>query len=723
MAGTAIAPPSAGHDPPPVASFLPRPLQLAAQRRYQLMSLLNPLGANLTIGPVIALLALQYGASDMQMGLLYASVYLTGVCAVLAPALFAGVDATRLTAGSWWARAVAGGLLLILPLVAAEARTWVLLGVVYAFFSIRAVGLAALPSVIRAISSARELPTVNAGGHLRWHLGCLATSLLAWAVLSLRGTIGDQPAFMLLLAVGLVFNLAASWSMSTLPDTGQIERGSWRALADGAATVWRTRGYREVVLATALQVPMAVASSFQLNHLKNGLGLGPDTITALTVAGIVVAVAGSHAMVRIGARIPIRPLLVGSHIGLALVGAGWTWLDALPPAWRTAAGATLFVASTLFLALSGLLLASLANERLPERNAVSVSVMYQLTGVAAALAAIIAIPWLGSALPWETWPGMHRYSHAFALWTALSLGVCALGLAMANGRLDALAADLDQLRPANLLTVFRAHQLQVHAASNPGQVRELEDVLTTQVPATVELLLESLASPEARNRAAAYRALFERPLERALPLMVAEASCPDSPLRSEAITALGFLRTPGALAALRTFSQDPDPAMAASAWKGLLRHGDAVDAAVLMACWRACRPWPRSRLDLTYGLHEARRTDLLLAGLGEELGWGTDPIFQRTILVSLAESLGDDERMAELLAREQRDPAGALDELLGELPDPVAGASHAAWRQALGGDGRAVLPAGATLPGGLAPTGGASLVGLLHLQRLGAAQA
>ncbi|MCK6490809.1 MAG: hypothetical protein L6R48_21365, partial [Planctomycetes bacterium] len=114
-----------------MASFLPRPLQLAAQRRYQLMSLLNPLGANLTIGPVIALLALHYGASDVQMGLLYASVYLTGACAVLAPALFAGVDATRLTAGSWWARAVAGGLLLLLPLVAAEARTWVLLGVVY----------------------------------------------------------------------------------------------------------------------------------------------------------------------------------------------------------------------------------------------------------------------------------------------------------------------------------------------------------------------------------------------------------------------------------------------------------------------------------------------------------------------------------------------------------------------------------------------------------------
>jgi hypothetical protein len=48
---------------------------------------LNPLGANLAIGPLITVLALTYGASDFQTGLLYASMHLCGVILLIMPAL------------------------------------------------------------------------------------------------------------------------------------------------------------------------------------------------------------------------------------------------------------------------------------------------------------------------------------------------------------------------------------------------------------------------------------------------------------------------------------------------------------------------------------------------------------------------------------------------------------------------------------------------------------
>ena len=85
------------------------------------MAVANPLGATLTIGQVSVLLALHYGASDLAMGLIYGAVYLAGLGAVLAPLLLTGRDTTAITAWSWWARSLLGGLVLLLPLMADPA--------------------------------------------------------------------------------------------------------------------------------------------------------------------------------------------------------------------------------------------------------------------------------------------------------------------------------------------------------------------------------------------------------------------------------------------------------------------------------------------------------------------------------------------------------------------------------------------------------------------------
>jgi len=697
-------------------ALLPRAVQRDGQRRYLLMAVANPLGATLTIGQVSVLLALHYGASDLAMGLIYGAVYLAGLGAVLAPLLLTGRDTTAITAWSWWARSLLGGLVLLLPLMADPAvKVWVLVGIIYGFFTLRGLAMATMPSVMRALCTDRELPRLNAGGHMRWHLGTLATSVLAFLVLRHQAWFPSlEAAFISLMAVGFVFNLVASWVLSTLPPTGTLERGSLASLRTAVHLVWRERRFRDVVVLTLLMVPMAIAAAYQINYLDKVLLLGGDVIFALTLGGTLAAIAVTRALAVIGPRIQGRVLLLGSHLGLVVLGLAWTCLKLVPDTAQFWTAGGLYMASLALLAASGALLAHLANERLPEQDQVQVSVIYQLSGVVAGLLGIALVQLVALPGDWSVLPGMHRYSHAFAVWTVLSMAICVVGWTVVTGRGAGIAADLAQLLPANLATVFRAHRLEVRGDPGPGRVRAIEDVLQLRTPASRALLMECLAAPQVRSRLAALRSLPEWPVAEALPLVIAEARDLDSPLRLEAVTALGFLREASSIAALRGLMDDHEPLVRAAIWKSLLRHGEDLGRVALLSEYRAA-PSARARLELLIGLSAARRADVLLGVMAYDLAREASLGWIATVLQHLGEAQDDGERMVELLAIAKDDPGRALDDLLTEQGDPLAGLSHVEWRRVL--VDKDWTSATAHLPEGLRPRDGMTLVGLLAAVR------
>lgn len=700
--------------PPALSASLSRPEQLNAQRRFLSHALFNPFGASLTIGSVCTLLALHYGANDLQMGLLYAAIYITGIFAVLTPSLFQGMDASRIASRSWWLRSfIAGGILFFPFIPDASVKSWLLVVIILIFLSIRAVGVSTIPSVLRAITLPQELRSINAEAQLRWYFGSLITAVAAWAVLSQRAHIGDENAFIALFAVGFIFNMVSSQRLSTIPPTGRIERGSFSALASAAVDVAASRSYREVVWITLLQVPMAVAAAYQINALKT-LGYSPEAITALTVIGLAMSVAGSRALVLIGRRIPFRPLLLGSHIVLFLTGCVWIWIAAVPTAYRGVTAGVLFAVSTLFITVSGTLLAALSNERLPAENAISFSVIYQIAGVIAAFAGMIAVQILGTA-PLAYVRGMHSYSHAFILWSLLALGVCVFTFVMVKGKIGHLASDIAQVMPSNLMTVFRAHDATVHAASRPSEVREFENVLASPVPSSAHLILEALRHPEARHRVAAFHALYENPLPAAAAPVAAEALNRYSPIRGEAINALGFIHVPAAARALHTLARSGDEAVAARAMKGLLRHGAVTNTASIMRRYRSLSE-TSYRMDILWGMIAGRQLDLLWKVLAFELVHTRDRTWIRTVFIILAEAHGDMNRLSELYQRKSERSAFA--ELCAELPDPACNVPLSAWRHAVAADGSIRLPKNAQFPHDIRPRTAAELIGILHLSRL-----
>ncbi len=678
---------------------LPRPVQRQAQARSLLVSSLNPLGASITFGQFMYLLALHYGASDTAMALLYASLNLTGLLALLAPWLLAGLDTSTIQARAWFARAVISLGILGLPLLANDdIKVWALVGLVYLMMLARTIGVLANASVHKAISPPRELAAFSAKTHGRWNIGVLMTTVVCFVVMQAQGLFPSlEWAYMALMAFGVVFNFATAAAMAGMPRTGTVTAASPLATLAAFGEAWRRPERREVLWLTLLQMPIGLAAAFQLNYLNHVLGMAPGMIFLLTLGGVLASILTSRTLAVVAGRISTRALWFGLHAVLAMVALCWCAVELVPIGSRTIACAVLWVMAAGAIAASTAVYASMLSERLPRDDATRFSAVYQLVGVLATvlgLSALATARWLVEVLGLP----VHAYAHAFALWAALSLGVCLLSLRLARG---AAAVDLlAQLTPGNLSTIFRAHQLRTtERDAGPAQSLEREELLAAGTPAGRDLVLETLKSPDSWHRHAALRAARAAPFAAAVPAVMAEAADAESSLRVEAVTTLGFLGGSQAIPLLRGLLGDEDRWLAAAAAKSLARLGDPLPPSELLALYAAAVR-PRERNELLIALAVDGRADEIESLLAEAMRNGAKQSWQDALALYAAQARGGRETMRTILAAEDEREGAGLEEASilaggGEVGDRPAARSR---DQAIALTLRALAAAQSTAP-------------------------
>lgn len=384
------------------------------RRLYQL----NPIGSSLMMGPVLFLIALEYGAGDLAMGLLYAGAWIAGGVAVFAPWLCARIDPARLTAGAWLLRALCGLPYVVLPFLPLLEAKVVLLVVCFLGFALaRMLGIIALNVVTASYVDEVQRPRVIAYAHVWYNTGILGSTLLSAAVL---GWYSGEWAFVTILAFGVAATFAAVVPLRGLPLVG-TRREPLLPLP------WRDSGVREAMRTTALVVPQAVAAAYQLSALKGVYDFGTGLIFLLTVVGLALAIVATHVLMRVLPRIGLKRVQIGVHAVLALVGLAWAFAGLLPTEWRAGWSLVLYVLAQPLLAMSLALMSAIQVDRLPRRGVVGASALIQAVAAASGLLGVLAI-WGAGHLPFSDTPGLGPYAHAFLLWAASSAGICLLGL-------------------------------------------------------------------------------------------------------------------------------------------------------------------------------------------------------------------------------------------------------------------------------------------------------
>lgn len=663
-----------------------RQAQLSGQTALLRFAKLNPLGANLAIGPLITVLALTYGASDFETGLMYASVHLCGVVVLIAPALCAGMDASRVYSRAWFIRSYLGMAYLALPFLPGnQVKIWVLIVVYFGFMAARAIGVIASQVVIKALSRPTELGEVVSRQFTWWYIGTIAISVLSALILNRSAWFPSQEwAFFAILVLGIFLNFASSLALRRLPPTGALPRGSPISLLTAIPSVLRNPERREVMLLALLTVPMGIAAGYQLNYLKVVLKLSADIVFMTTIGGMVAMMAGSHMAGIIGRSIGFRPLQFGAHATLAVCGIIMAWASLLPAPLQPIIAITLFIIASLCMSVSGTIFSALSIDRLGETQRVEISIIFQLTATLAAGLGLGVVA-LAKMLSSPGIPGGHLYSHTCLVWALFSLAVC-----WASQRLrrpgDGTWGDIAVLHPANLMTAVRLHQVENSKESLVERMHSFENVLTSGTAVSRAHMLQFLHSPDPAHRTSAYRSLCINPLPATAPIVLQEGLNPESPLRREALTALGFLNDRSQIPALRHLLEEASPRVAATAFKTLMRLGERLPEAKVLACWQAWTD-PADRLELLVGLSATRQIPILWELVRAELATSQSGSFLRVVLLYLADALGERTEICEIWDAEEKTPGSGQAFVLGDLGDQPAwadladpGTDRLAWR-------------------------------------------
>lgn len=665
-------------------ALITRQAQLAGQAALLRFGKLNPLGTNLAIGPVITLLALHYGANDLQTGLLYAGMNLSGIVVLVTPYLCGGIDASRVFFAAWFSRAVLGMAYLALPFLSGnQTKIWLVILVFYGFMAVRAIGVSASQVVTKAISRPTDLAEVVSRQFVWWHIGSIAISLVMAGILNRSAWFPTQEwAYFAILTLGVLFNFATAQPLRQLPPTGLLPKSSPGSLLGGVPAVLRDPERREVVWLSLFMVPMGVAAGYQLNYLKVVLGLSADVVFMTTIGGMLAMLLGSHVAGIIGRSIGFRPLQFGAHALLAVCGAAMAWNEALPVPFRTVSAIVTFIVASLCMSVSSTVLSALSIDRLGETRRLETSVIFQLTATLAAGVGLVVLE-LSKRI---SHPGIiwgHPYSHAFLLWALFSLAICWVSQRLRRPGDDAWG-DIAVFNPANLLTAVRLHQVDHSKDPLNERMFNLENVLIQRTFVSRARVINSLHSPDMANRLSAYRSLCFDPLPGIAPVVLREALDPHSPLRGAAISALGFLGERSVVSALRPLLDHESPRLAATTFKTLMRLGERLPEESVLAYWQAW-PDPADRAEALLGLSATGQIQRLWDVIRLELARNCPGPALRMVLLNLADALGERAEMCEIWSAEEQAPGKGHAFVLGELgdqpelsdlaepgPDPVA---------------------------------------------------
>ncbi len=660
-----------------------RRLQRMAQPLLTQQAFFNGFGYPFIIEAVIIMLALHYGASDLQMGFIFAAPHLTGFAAVFAPQLLRGVDMSAIWSRMWWTRGLIAILYLLIPLVpgiSGDFRVWLVILVLYLVGVARALGMTVYVPVIKALTPQREIASTMARVMTSTQTGTLLCRVTAFFWLG-SGLFSEHASLLGLIVLGIVSNSYTATLVGKLPATGEMEGSSISGVFQVIGELARKRATRRVAVLTLVQTAMFIFAGYTVSYCSKVMQYDSTRIFLLMLAGSIVSIAATHMLKIIGERITTRLLLLLSTMlsgGCALL---WALPGLLPGSGNYWFYCLLFPLTGVGASVAATKLMALQSEYLPKNSAARVAIAFQLLTLAGGLASLGLVQlvqtrqscWLGQQL--HALPGgsyVHPYSGLFLVWALAAGGVWLIVRSLPRQAARPLHEELSLLLPQNLYDLYRTYTLSGYNHDGMrGRGRlVLEGVMLNSSALSRHLLHESLHTSETSRRYSALRMLVCRPQAEVLPEVLAEAADTGSPFRYEALTALGFMECREALPLLRQLQDDRDPAVATCALKSLLRLNEDIPEEQVLRLWDRC-PSNHTRWGLVAGLADADRLCALLNLLNRELPVTTSPVWSAMLLQMTAEVRDAKADMVDVLDAERDRRGAGLELALAEWNDDL----------------------------------------------------
>ncbi|PIE35511.1 hypothetical protein CSA56_03970 [candidate division KSB3 bacterium] len=531
---------------------------------------LNGLGFNFLGDTIIYLMAIHFGASNVQLGYISAILHASGIILLIFPWLLAGKNLNSVFLYAWLARGlvcIGYGALFFLKGQAAV----LLILVLYTIFCItRTFGVTASSPIQRMLATPQTMGKFVVTLSNRFQATRFISQLLSFTVLSIQqlsGIVG----YLLLIAIGITANTLSSLSIKQIPCREVIEHRSGYNIFRIFVQSIR---HRERALTLFLRwhaLSLMVILSFIIPFLRKVAVLPSNVIFLYTLAGTVATMVAGYALRPFTDRIGSRPVLIMASFLLALTALIWCVI----PITIDLVGffflgfVTFLLQSTVMLLVSRLELRSI-----PETNKMGYVSMLNFFSAAISLGMGLFggfLADLGERIPF---PGVHAFGLTFFVAVILAMQIGILSFFLKDAGSLSLRDTAQILFSTRNLKAF-LDVYQFHSTEDQNRRKSiLLSIGKSNTTVAVDEMRKILRNPLSTEKEDILKSLFVYPKPALLDDMIKEASDKHSYHRVTALFALGAYPNKKVEDVLLPLLRDRTSRVRSTAAKSLARVGN-----------------------------------------------------------------------------------------------------------------------------------------------------
>lgn len=552
--------------------YLSKDERQRGSRHLLAWSAYNGLGFSFLGDTPVQLMALHFGATNLQIGYISSILHVSGLILLIVPRMLAGRNLITVQFWAWLLRGLVCcgyGLLLWMD---GQTAVGFILGLYTLFCSIRTVGVAVAPTVQQMLtppSSTGEL-VINISN--RFQLARLGSQFISFVLLSMQHLAGLL-GYLALMVVGILMNTFASLHLRHIPCRQTVEYRPGHNLFKTFARAMRNRERALTLFVKWHTLAIMILLAFTVAFLRKIVGIPSNLIFLYTLSGTMAAIAAGHALKPFADRVGSRPIIV-LFSALMIVAAGaWAVVPVTLPPW---AFFGLGFLSTFVVAIVSLLVSRLELRSIPENDKFGYTSMLNFFSAIISLGIGLSGGMLADVGEQFQFPGLNPFGLTFCLAAILAMQNAILCLFLKDpGSLTVRETAEILLSTRNLKSFLSVYQLNT-TEDRAKRMFILMSLGKSDVPVAVDEMQRILRSPLNAEKEDVLKTLFTHPKPVLLPDILREATQPHSYYRATAVFTLGAYPAPQVEAALLRMLDEPTPLIQSSAAKSLARIGHAA---------------------------------------------------------------------------------------------------------------------------------------------------
>ncbi len=563
--------------------FLSRSERRIGGRLFLRFSGFNGFGISFLGDAPVTLLAIYFGAGNMELGLIAAMIHISGIALLIVPRIFKGRNVVTVGFWAWMIRGLVGlpySLLLFIQGKTAVA----LIMTLYALFCLsRTAGVAMVTTIQKRLMVSRTQSDLIFRTATSYQGNQILSRFISFIILSLK-QISELVGLIVLPFLGVIFNTAAAFTLKKVPNRTKVDYKPGENLIKILIRFLKIPQSRNILILRWISLAQLILFGMAVPFLRRSVGIDIARIFLFTIAISLGAFLSSLSLRPIAARAGSRPLLFFTAIPGVLFFLLWTFIpeNYSLEVFAIAGFITMYVLNASNLAVNRLLISIT-----PDNGAVGffsmetfvTSILAIIIGFSAGYLADIS-EILSSRLP------INDYGLVFLPAAVGSLVQVLLILRIKEPGSMGLAESARILTNINNLRAWQTIS-NIETTADPIKRKTLiHSMGHNRAPVVSSEIGKILAEPLSQEKGELIEALFLTRRPELADFLYGEAADPAAFHREKAIFALGAYPGRETEKILETLLNDDDPTIRAAASKSLGRIGSKGHLEKIKEMWQ-----------------------------------------------------------------------------------------------------------------------------------------